>query len=111
MGAGDVFKFFPYKSDNGTTYNCKLTQADATAGGFPAAVAPLDNAPWPWHARDLRHVTGQNTTTPTKHGRLIIYEASNTLFTSGGQWTNSNTSQTFEVLGAEGERRPASHLK
>ena len=111
MGAGDTFGFYAYTSDNGTTYNIKLTAADASAGGFGAKVAALANAPWPWHARDLRHVTGYDTSTPTKHGRLIIHDASNILFTTGGTWNNSVTSRSYTVQGAEGERRPATHIK
>jgi hypothetical protein len=111
MGFGDTFGFYPYASDNGNVYNVKLSAADAAAGGFPAAVAPLANPPWPWHEKDLRHVTGFNSANKLKHGRLVIYIVTNPLFTTGGTWTNSTTTQTFTVLGAEGERRPASHLK
>jgi len=111
MGAGDTFKFYPYVSDNGTTYDIKLSAADATAGNFPAAVAPLTNPPWPWHTRDLRHVTGYLTSNPLKHGRLIVHDAAFPLFTSGGTWNNSVTGNSYTMLGAEGERRPASHLK
>ena len=80
-------------------------------GGFGAATDPLDYPPWPWHERDLRHVTGYDTTNNDKHSRLVIATNNFALFTSGGTWNNSNTGRSYTVQGAEGERRPANHLK
>ncbi len=107
MSVGDTFAFYPYVSDNGQTYSVKLSAAEAAAGGFGAA-GPFTQA-WPYHYRDLRHVTGYNTANPVKKGRLICADNVNALYTSGGTWTLHGS--TFQVQGAEGERRPANHVK
>lgn len=111
MGAGDTFDFYEYTGDDGKPYNVKLSAADAAAGGFGAATDPLDYPPWPWHERDLRHVTGYDTSNNDKHSRLVIATNSFALFTQGGTWNNANTGRSYTVQGAEGERRPANHLK
>jgi hypothetical protein len=110
MGAGDSFGYYAYISDNGNTYNVRLSTADAAAGGFGAEVAALSNPGWPWHKRDLRHVTGADSANAYLHGRLKVATAANALFKSGGTWTNSVTEKTYNVQGAEGERRPANHI-
>lgn len=110
MGFGDQFRFYLYTSDNGTQYVIKLSIADATAGGFGAGVIPLNFPAWPFNYRDLRHVTGYNTLDITKKGRLIIATPGNALYKNGGTWTNSNTGASYQTQGAEGERRPASHI-
>ena len=110
MGFGDTFGYYLYTSDNTNQYVVKLSQADATAGGFGGTVNPLNFSAWPFNYRDLRHVTGYNTAAPEKKGRLIIATNSTTLYVNGGTWTNSNTGASYQTQGAEGERRPASHI-
>jgi len=110
MGFGDTFGYFLYTSDNGNDYVIKLSQADATAGGFGAEVNPLNFSAWPFNQRDLRHVTGYDVNFRARKGRLVIASNTDTLFTNGGTWTNSNTNITYQTQGAEGERRPASHI-
>jgi len=110
MGFGDTFDFFLYTSDNGGQYVVKLSVADAAAGGFGSPVNPLNNQAWPFNYRDLRHVTGYDVNFRPRKGRLICATPSNALFTNGGTWNNSNTNITYQTQGAEGERRPASHI-
>lgn len=110
MGFGDTFIYTLYTSDNGTQYVVKLTQADATAGGFGGSVNPLNFPAWPFNYRDLRHVTGYDTSFKPRKGRLILATNGNVLYKNGGTWTNNNTGITYQTQGAEGERRPASHI-
>lgn len=109
MGFGDTFRYYAYASDNGNTYVYKQSQADAAAADAGGPVDPLSLPAWPYNTRDLRHVTGVEVG-GFRRARLIMPSASQTLFVSGGQWTNTNTGITYQALGAEGERRPASHV-
>lgn len=110
MATGDKFGWYTYVSDNGNPYTIKLSATTAGQGGFTSTNPPLGGTQpvWPWHERDLRHVTGVNTTSG-KRARLPVALNVNALYQSGGSFTID--AGTFVVLGAEGERRPASHVK
>ena len=110
MGANDTFVYGLYNSDNGNQYVIKLTAADATAGGFTLTQTPLSFAAWPFNTKDLRHITGEDASNANRHARIIVNAANNNLYVNGGTWSNSNTGRSYNVLGAFGERRPASHL-
>lgn len=107
MGFGDTFQFFAYFSDNGNTYSVKLSTADGAAGGFTPLSGALSAPAWPWNSSDLRHITGK--TAGGVHGSLKVAANSDARYVSGGSWTDGH-GRTFQVLGAIGERRPASHI-
>ena len=100
--------WFTYVSDNGNPYTIKLSNAVATAGGFSGTSPPLGGtqAVWPWHARDMRHVTGVSGT--GKRARLPVALNVNALYQSGGSFTIA--AGTFTVTGAEGENRRATDV-
>jgi len=110
MGANDTFVYGLYLSDNTSLYVIKLSRADATAGGFTLTNTPLQFPAWPFNTKDLRHVTGEDMSNVNRHGKLCVATPLNGLYVNGGQWTNGNTGRSYNVLGAMGERRPASHL-
>lgn len=108
MGQGDTFGWYIYNSDNGQSYNIKLSALEAAASG--AQPSDLNAYPaWPWHKRDLRHVDG--VTGSGKRGVLYIMSAVSSLFAmrTANSWTMG--AYTYQVTGAEGERRPTSHMK
>jgi hypothetical protein len=107
LASGDTISWYTYVSDNTISYNVKLTAQVAAAGGF-AASARGALPPWPWHYRDMRHINGVTATFDSK--RLPIASVGNGKFTSAsGTWTTYGVSAT--VTGAEGERRPSTHLR
>ena len=107
--AGSIGYWF-YTSDNGKKYIVKLSLDEAAAGGFEpagaAAVLSGANPPWGFNSKDLRHVTGLST--GGKHGRLKIGKPDNGKYVSGGSFVLGGT--TFNIIGAIGERRPASDI-
>lgn len=107
MAQGDVVKWWIYGGDDGTTYNVKLTNQVGVAGGFlPSSKGAAP--PWPYHYRDMRHVTGNAG--PGKSARLPIGLITDGRFISAsGSWTTYGVAKT--ITGAEGERRPATHLR
>jgi hypothetical protein len=110
MGYGDTFGYALYASDIGSNVQVKISVADSVAGGFGSfSFAPIAGVPfWPYKRSDMRHVTGKSGA--GKYARLTIASSANGLFTTaGGTFTIHGTPYT--VLGAEGERRPANHLK
>lgn len=103
-------KWYQYTSDDGINYAIKIPIASqATAGGFTTSVSPppATNA-WPYKGKDIRHVNGVDSTGAIR-GRLRIATAAFALFQDGGTWTNTKGT-VLTVTGAEGERRPGSHL-
>ena len=108
MATGDVMGFAQYLSDNGVTYAVKISQVTATQGNFSGfSVNPLPLPAWPWNKKDLRHVTGKSGSGKT--ARLSISTPDTSLYTTGGSFIID--AGTFTVQGAEGERRPKSHLR
>jgi hypothetical protein len=99
--------WYTYVSDNGNPYTVKLSAAVATAGGFSSTSPPLGGSQpvWPWHARDMRHVTG---VAGTKRARCPMALNVNALYQSGGSFTIA--AGTFTVTGAEGENRRATNV-
>ena len=109
MATGDTFGWYSYNSDDGSIYTLKMSTAEATAGGFSAGSSPLNATSfvWPWHTRDIRHVNGVSSA--GKRNSLKIADASSTMFQNGGTYTLHSV--VYTILGAEGERRPASHVR
>lgn len=110
MGLGDVFGYFHYDSDDGTTYIVKLSNEVAAAGGFSAAAGgPLasSNPVWPYHESDMRHVTGRDGA--NHRARCPVASFTNTLYQDGGAF--SIHSRSYTVTGAIGERRIATHIR
>ncbi len=109
MATGDTMGYAAYDSDNGTAYEIKCSSVTASAGGLSGfSILPTDLPIWPYDHRDLRHVNGKSA--GGKRASLIIGSADNALFVSrGGSFTID--AGTFTVLGSEGERRPASHIR
>ena len=101
MGVGDTFKFYGYSSDNGNTYSLKLSTLVATQGGFGSVVDPAAIPPFPFGAKNVRHVWGRSGT--GKRTRLPIATNSFSLFTGGGSFTLAGGS--YEVEGCIGEAR------
>lgn len=107
MGANDTIGWYLYYSDDGTSYNVRMSAMVAGAGGFNPSTkgaAP----PWPYHRSDMRHVSGKWAA--GKSGALPISQVTNGKFTTAaGSWTTYG--HTYTITGAEGERRPATHLR
>lgn len=100
--------WYGYNSDDTTTFAVKLDSRIATQGGFSSVPKPPETMPWPWHSRDMRHVNGVNAD-GSKRARIPIADPSNGKYTNGGTFNNT-LGESFTITGAEGERRPASHL-
>lgn len=110
MSTGDTFSYWNYSSDNGHDYVIRLSGRIASAGGFgPSTGSPLDPGStfWPFHPRDMRHVTGRAS--DGSHARLPIGTSGNSLYVSGGTFTLNG--KGYVVTGAEGERRVARDAK
>jgi hypothetical protein len=106
MTLGDELHYRQYASDDGNIYAVKMYDAIASANGF-AAADPGQFPPWPWNYRDLRHVTGVEVGTG-KRSRLPIGPTADKYINCTGTWTAYT--HTYTILGAIGERRPASHI-
>lgn len=104
MGYGDKFHFYDYESDDTNHYAIKLTELVAAQGGFTSIVSPKTSYTWSYGHGNLRHVTG--VTTAGKRASIPIQSPSNDKYTSGGTFTLH--SETYTILGSEGERQPAS---
>lgn len=102
MGLGDTFAFYTYVSDNGNSYNVKLSAAVAAAGSFGAAsLSPLSLPEWPFHEKNMRHVWGNDGA--GHRARLAVSHNNNALYTGGG--TFSLHGRNYGVQGAIGEKR------
>ena len=111
MSVGDTFGWYTYTGDDGQDYNVRLSDAIAAAGVFAIGSSPLGSGvrAWPYHYRDMRHVTGHQTSDTAKHGSCPIGSPNDARLSIGGTWAAHGLSYT--ILGVEGERRPASHLR
>jgi hypothetical protein len=108
MGFGDTFSYYEYESDNGHTYNIKLSAITAAQGGFTEADSAFSNPSWPFHERDMRHVTG--STDAGKRAHIPVGINSNALYqNAAGSFTLHGTSYTVDS--AIGERRDVRHVK
>lgn len=58
MGLGQTFAFYNYLSDDGKTYQVKLSADDAAAGVFGSPVSV--SAAWPYGRRNMRHIWGKS---------------------------------------------------
>jgi hypothetical protein len=107
MSFGDTFGYFSYQSDDGNSYTVKMSAAIASQGGYSATTAPIAGGQpvWPYHAHDMRHVTGKFG---TSRARCPIASASNGKYMAGGTFTLNAI--VYVITGAEGERRVASHV-
>lgn len=107
MATGDDMGYAVYISDDNTTYQCRLSQEAAIQGSFPnfTQQRKAGIAFYPWHASDMRHVTGISAAGKTS--RLRIGDPTFALFVGGGQWLLHGV--TYGVQGAFGERRPLNH--
>lgn len=112
MGAGDTFHYYAYSSDDNNLYSIKLSDAIASVGGFtPALAHPDDHPAWPFHERDLRHVTSIDPTTGKRY-RLPLATVDNVIYVGTTRtYTEPATGNSVTVLGHLGERRPANHRK
>lgn len=101
MGAGDTFHFYSFVGEDENNYCIKLSDAVAAVGGFSNQVSPRTVPPWPFHARNLRHVYGKSAS--GSRTRVPIHDASVTIFISGGSFTLHGVS--YDTEGAIGEKR------
>lgn len=103
MGAGDTFNFYNYVSDNGGTYQVKLSAQTASQGGFTKFTGSLQSGDfWGFGVKNLRHVWG--TASGGQRTRLPIANASNAKFVSGGTFT-TKAGLSMIIQGAIGEER------
>lgn len=100
MGVGDSFAFYNYVSDSGATYSIKLSAADAGQGGFIQTAGTPTNI-WPYHAKNMRHVLGNDGA--GHRTKLPIASNANSKYTTGG--TFSLHGRTYNIEGAIGEKR------
>lgn len=107
MTLGDSLSWYAYKSDDTKTYNIKLYDAVGLASDLDDST-PGKNAPWPWHYRDLRHLTGYDAA-KKKRSRCPVNVDDDRYVNNEG--TFAMYGATYVVTGSEGERRPASHLR
>lgn len=93
-----------YLSDNTVVYALVTTVAHRTAAGGLAPGANVGGYPRGWTPR---HVWGSNTDNSKQRCRLVIPAVNNAMFVSpvGKQFTITDLG-TFNVTGAEGEKRP-----
>lgn len=101
MGLNQQFAYFEYASDDGTPYCVKLSTDVQAAGGFGAAVNPLEHKVWPFGSKNMRYVYGKDGS--GHRTRLPIATAGNTLYTDGG--TFSLQGRAYSTEGAIGEKR------
>lgn len=106
MGFGDEFNYYEYHSDDGNTYNVKLSLLIGAAGGFNVATSPLSNPGYPYNPGNMRHLWGVSS--EGKRSRLPVANSLSSLFVEGGSW--SMHGQTYVSQGAIGERRVASAI-
>lgn len=107
MSTGDTFHYGEYVSDNGTHYCVKLSDVVAAEGNFNSIIDPLSFPVWPFGEKCMRHVTGKSST--GKRDRLPIARNDDSKYMTGGSFSLHGT--TYAILGAEGERRPASRIR
>lgn len=109
MSTGDHFGYYIYNSDDGSPYVVKLSAIVAAQGNFAATTNPLGStsAVWAYGAHNMRHVTGVGA--GGKRARLPIAQPGGSLYVGGGTFTTG--AGTFQVLGAEGERRVATNIR
>jgi hypothetical protein len=101
MGLGDTFDFYAYAGDDGTTYAIKLSFNVAASGGFSTFADPTSTKVWPYHAKNLRHVLGNDGS--GHRTRLPVYSNTTTLYKTGGSFNIG--SRTYQVEGVIGEKR------
>ncbi len=107
MSVGDTFDFYSYQSSDGSAYAVKLSAVVAAAGGFTSIVNPRTVGPFPYGARNLRHIYGLNSTTGSRV-RIPIHDEGNSLYQNGG--TFSFRGHSYEVEGAFGEKQSLSSI-
>ena len=106
MGLNDTFHFYIYTSDNTQPYIVKMSDLDATAGGFTTQVDPASGAVWGYGAKNMRHVMGVDSA--GKRTRLACATNAVSLYQTGG--TFSLRGRTYTVEGQIGEKRKVNHI-
>jgi len=106
MTLGDTQSYYAYTSDNTKVYNKKLYDQIGAASNLDDSSAGA-HEPWPWKARDMRHVTGV-TADGAHRSRLVVDPDDDRFKNAAGTWTAYG--KTYTITGAEGERRPSSHV-
>lgn len=108
MGAGDTFNLYNYISDNGQTFQIKLSAQIASQGGFTSYSGSVQTANlWGFGAKNLRHVWG--LASGGQRTRLPCNSAANGKYVSGGTFT-TKAGLSMIIQGAIGEQRKFNNI-
>lgn len=105
-----AIKWTIYVDDDANNISIKMGADNIAAQAAVATDAPATAVHWPYGKHNLRHITGKEQTTGV-YARLVILDEASALWQGTAlNWTNPTTTETFNVLGHFGERKPQNEV-